>query len=496
MDVQLPDGRILTGIPEGTTRAQIEAKIGRVAQPEQSKQPEQKFSLGNIAGRTLRAGVTGLATPATMIADPLAATLNYVTGQNGALPSERLQQAMTDLGIASPQTPGQRIADSAATALAGAGSMIGVGRAISQQAPNAAMRVVPSAREAIGRALASAPMTQGGAAVGSAAAGGAAREAGMGPIAEVAANLAGGTIGGRVAGRLDKLQPVRPPRAMTAEDLRRQSQASYENARQSGAIINDSAVNQFIDNEAAGLGVKTPAGRVIAGGQDPYSVVYGRLTQLRDRPLSIDEVDDIDKVLTRQVDNFTENGRIRGEGLPILQLRNQFRQFVSNLTPDQVAGGQEGFDALKNARADWARSMRLGEVERIMDRKDLYAQDSTAIANGFRALYQNRDKMAGFSPEERSAVRRAASQTGPIMDAIKPLSSRLMSMLTGAAGGPAGYVAGLGISNASRGIADTLQMRRAQAVADIIANGRPMQVSQQDPQRLARMLGIAIGGNQ
>ena len=34
MDVRLPDGTILTGVPEGTTRAQIEAKLGRKLTPE------------------------------------------------------------------------------------------------------------------------------------------------------------------------------------------------------------------------------------------------------------------------------------------------------------------------------------------------------------------------------------------------------------------------------------------------------------------------------
>lgn len=44
MDVQLPDGRILTGVPEGTTRAQIEAKIGRVEQTSQHGVNEPRFS--------------------------------------------------------------------------------------------------------------------------------------------------------------------------------------------------------------------------------------------------------------------------------------------------------------------------------------------------------------------------------------------------------------------------------------------------------------------
>lgn len=44
MDVQLPDGRILKGVPEGTTRAQIEAKIGRVEKPTQQGGNEARFS--------------------------------------------------------------------------------------------------------------------------------------------------------------------------------------------------------------------------------------------------------------------------------------------------------------------------------------------------------------------------------------------------------------------------------------------------------------------
>lgn len=499
MDVQLPDGRILKGVPEGTTRAQIMERLALTSATAEAPKNTMLQNIGNVAGRTLRAGVTGLATPATMIADPLAASLNYATGQNLPLPSQRLQQTLTDLGVASPQTPVQRIADSAATALAGSGGMIGLGRAISQTAPNAALQTVRPVAQEIGAALSAAPISQAGAAVGSAGAGQSAREAGAGPGAEILANLAGGALGGRAAGaianRLGTENRVTPPRQMTAEDFRNQSRQSYEAARQSGASITAPAATRFID-ESGGLGLQTEAGRIVQGADDPFTAVYGRMSMLRNRPMSIDEIDDIDKVLTRRIDSFTELGRVKADGLPLLRLRDEFRGFVSNLKPDDVTGGAEGFDALKNARADWARGMRVGEVERIMGRQGMYPQDSTAVQTGFRSLYQNRDKMAGFSPEERAAIRRAGSTAGPVLEAVKPMASRLLPIMTGATGGPAGYVAGLGASAAGRAAVDAIQMRRAQEALDVISRSRPMEVFKNDPQLLARMVGIAVGGNQ
>jgi len=503
-NITSPDGRKLRiTAPEGATQEQVlayaQSNMAEVFAPNEAPKNTMLQNIGNVAGRTLRAGVTGLATPATMIADPFAATLNYATGQNLPLPSQRLQQALTDLGVASPQTPGQRIADSAATAISGAGGMIGVGRAISRTAPNAAMQTVRPVAQEIGAALSAAPISQAGAAMGSAGAGQSAREAGAGPGAEILANLVGGSLGGRAAGaianRLGAESRVTPPRQMTSEDFRNQSRQSYEAARQSGASITAPAATRFID-ESGGLGLQTEAGRIVQGADDPFTAVYGRMSTLRNRPMSIDEIDDIDKVLTRRIDSFTELGRVKAEGLPLLRLRDEFRGFVSNLKPDDVTGGAEGFDALKNARADWARSMRVGEVERIMGRQGMYPQDSTAVQTGFRSLYQNRDKMAGFSPDERAAIRRAGSTAGPVMEAVKPVSSRLFSIITGATGGVPGYLSGLGVSAAGRAAVDAIQMRRAQEALDIISRSRPMEVFKHDPQLLARMVGIAVGGNQ
>lgn len=60
-NVELPDGRVLEGIPVGTTRAQIEAKIGKVSETAEPAKPISiGAELGKVADKTLRGGALAL----------------------------------------------------------------------------------------------------------------------------------------------------------------------------------------------------------------------------------------------------------------------------------------------------------------------------------------------------------------------------------------------------------------------------------------------------
>jgi len=462
--------------------------------------PALQRTLGQQAGRALgltgRALVQGATAIPSMVADPVVAIANKLTGQNQPLPSKAISQTLTNIGLPQYETAGEKIVGGINEAVTSAGGLIGAGKMMVQKSPNAMLNVVDKVGpQFVGKALSAAPLAQMGAAAGSAGAGQAAREADLGPFAELAASLAGGMAGGRVGGAFDINKTPPAPRKMTPEDFKNQARASYEEARASSSTLKPEAVNQFIDT-AGELGTRTAAGRLIEGGQDPFSVIYGRMTQLRDRPLSIDEIDDIDKVLTREIDKYTELGRIKGEGLPLLQLRDNFRQFVNTIPENLVEGGSAGYQALKNARSDWSTSLKLADVERILGRQGMYPQDSTAVQSGFRSLFQNPSKMSGYSPAEKEAVKVAAGYGGPVAQLLKPAASRLTSIAQGAVGGPVGYLMGTGASALARQGVDAEKMRQANAVYDLIANARPMQAPKFDPQYIARILGTAIGTNQ
>jgi hypothetical protein len=49
MDVRLPDGTIITNVPEGTTQSELMRRVGLMAEPSVAPVKDAGFNLGDIA---------------------------------------------------------------------------------------------------------------------------------------------------------------------------------------------------------------------------------------------------------------------------------------------------------------------------------------------------------------------------------------------------------------------------------------------------------------
>jgi len=166
-------------------------------------------ALGGLVGGPAGAGIGALAAPvAQLVGDPIVDMINARLGTSYSTPTEAVENLLTTLGVPQAQTPTERIAQTAAGAVGGAGGMIAGGRALA-----AGARAVPSLMQGVGRTMAAQPSAQ----IAGAAAGGAAQqgvaEAGGGPVAQLGAGLAGSIAGGRVATNA----PRQPLPAIVAE---------------------------------------------------------------------------------------------------------------------------------------------------------------------------------------------------------------------------------------------------------------------------------------
>jgi hypothetical protein len=145
------------------------------------------------AGPPGAAAGAALTTLGPIVADPLVEGVNKLLGTDFATPTEALNNLLTAAGVPEPETATERVIQSAAGGVGGAGGAIGLGRTMAQSA-----RPVIAA---VGDALAAQPAAQivGG---GTGAAGSQmAAEAGGGPMAQLASGLAFGTLGGVAAPR-------------------------------------------------------------------------------------------------------------------------------------------------------------------------------------------------------------------------------------------------------------------------------------------------------
>jgi len=231
MDIELPDGTILQGIPDGTPKAVIVAKLKANGYDTSKLDPAVQAgkainsavdSIPRQLGLTARYGLEGLGNAAQLVTEPLRFVTDRLTGQTGkTVPMGVLAtQAADFLGLPSPASPTERVVGDAARLVAGTAGTIGVGglgqkgATAIQSLPKLADDVVGNATgyfgdlsqaikqspAQIGNFLSQAPVSQLVSAAGAGLAGGASREAGGSTGGQVIASALGGLAGAGAVG--------------------------------------------------------------------------------------------------------------------------------------------------------------------------------------------------------------------------------------------------------------------------------------------------------
>ncbi len=195
MDVRLPDGTILRGVPEGTTKADIVKKLQAngaavpaewlAAAPAASVQAGRGLmEIPRQIGLTARYGIEGLGQVAEIGTEPIRAGLQAV-GVPKMAPTGQVAARFADaIGLPSPETADERTVGTATRLVAGAGGMAG--------AANKAAQTATGTAKAVYQALATAPGQQAVGAGAAGLAGGSVREAGGSDGMQFAAALAAG----------------------------------------------------------------------------------------------------------------------------------------------------------------------------------------------------------------------------------------------------------------------------------------------------------------
>lgn len=220
MDVRLPDGTIIKNVPEGTTKADLAAKLKSngmavpaewlqsTPQPAPSKSTVQQIGdelrqIPRQLGLTVRHGITGLAGLADVVTEPIrVGVVNPVARLFGAPEvNESTSQAVTRYadaaGLPTPQNETERVVADASKMVA---SSIGTGAA----AARAATKAVNPVTKVVLNQMAARPGVQAVGAATSGASGGAVREAGGDEWEQFGASLLGGVAGGVAADKLSK----------------------------------------------------------------------------------------------------------------------------------------------------------------------------------------------------------------------------------------------------------------------------------------------------
>ncbi len=140
--------------------------------------------VGAIPGALAGAGA---ATLAGMVGDPVVSSINSLLGTKYKLPTDELEDLLTRIGVARPDTEAERIVQATMTGATGAAGGAAAGKALQMAAGQAAPLL-----GAVGKSMAAVPGYQIASGALGAASGQTAKEMGAGTAGQIAATVAGG----------------------------------------------------------------------------------------------------------------------------------------------------------------------------------------------------------------------------------------------------------------------------------------------------------------
>lgn len=289
--------------------------------------------------------------------------------------------------------------------------------------------------------------------------------------------LLGGVVGGAVpaigaaANKLNTKTTV-----PTSEQVRDAGSKAFEFAEKKGGALNEAVANKFY-NQVLKIRPQTMEGRVFKG-NSPVTEIYDRIPELFNRPMTLRAAKEVDEALGDMAYSTMDKfGKLTSDGKKFLDMQTALRRTMDNADESMVVGGKEGFTALKEARKIWATSLRMRDLERIIDNAQRMDNPATGIRTGFRTLLRNGDRLKGYTPQEIKAIEKAAN-TGVVTDLLRLAGSGLVPIGSGIAGttagggvvgGMLGAGAGAAIQQSSKAIAASRQIGRAEAALQKVA---------------------------
>lgn len=207
MDVRLPDGTIIKNVPDGTTKADLVAKLqgNGMAVPSEwlqaAPQPQPVQETGRAINRglsyiprqlglTARYALEGPAQAAQVFTEPIAGLMRM--GGIATKPLGEVAAGLADsIGLPKPETAQERVVGDATRLVAGSGGLIGSAGQIAK---------LPGMAGTVGAGLAANPVQQLSSAAGAGVMGGLSREGGGTELQQAGSALIGGVVGGMVPG--------------------------------------------------------------------------------------------------------------------------------------------------------------------------------------------------------------------------------------------------------------------------------------------------------
>lgn len=447
----MPDGTIIEGVPDGTTKSQIMARFQKYqanAAPQAAPVKEEKGFFGNVYEDMYKRG--------GQLADTVAAKdRGDIGGARAAF-----HKVGTEAGA---------VGDIAGNILASAGKtavellpesikqpLAMVGSGVRQMQPyQKGAEAVQKGTEAWTGFKAENPY--------------------LAKDIESAVNISGflGLGGGKAVSKgVNKAgkRIVRPPEIIpSADELRAAASGKYKLAVEKGGILKPQFADKFV-SEIEKLTPQTEIGKIV-GGDSPFTQAVEKISMIRNKPITLEAAQEFDELLGDMIDGFTDRttGKLDKQGRKLYDVQSRFRNMIEKADESMIEGGRDGFEALKEGRRLWSTSRKMADIQRIITRAEMTDNPATALKTGFRTLYNNPNRIKGYTMKERELIRKAATSSAAVDLLRTTLGSRLVPIIAGSTGNLGGAVAGQAANMAARGAAERVQLNKANMIGKEIA---------------------------
>lgn len=433
--------------------------------------PAAMATAGALAGTPLGpvgsatgALIGGLAIPAS---DLIVNLYNLATRNDVKLPSAAISELLDSLGLARPESRGERMLEAGASGLTNVGAQI---PALSRLATSATS---PVTRE-VSKQLAQAPKTQTALSAPSSATAQYVTEATGSPVAGMLAGVGVGMAGG--------VRPGRVEQGPGLDVIREQARSAYRAANQAGLVVKPDYLSGVVGqmrNRLSGA-VDEPLG------YDPmmHPNVARALARFEEdvasgQPLTLQKLDNLRQILKTPAANFNNPK----EQMIASELVGIFDDALLNINPKTVVSGnaKEATSAIESARKLYTTQKKLQTIEDLVNKASIsaggYSQSGmdNALRVQFAALAKNNKRMAQFNKDEREQIINISEGKGTLETIMRfvgkfavrgPVSGVFQAVM------PGGGVESIVASEAAKRSAEALRQQNVQKLMEQISLGR------------------------
>jgi len=496
MDVRMPDGTVITNVPDGTTRSQLMARVQKMQAPDTPitpvqvtpaaalpRQGEQPSFIDRVVaspvGRFVQENVVSPALSAVAsipemqgkaqsfggaLPNPIS-RLNETIGEKLRSAADAEQEAYQASLQRNRNTPGYLAARAEADQMQGnAGAATGAFMPTLQGPIAGTVGLIGGLDQS--NAMADAAEAQ------------QAQFSQDHPFLSGALSMVGGLAAGAPAKTAGAPLPAKAQPAPSVSALRSEAAKQYAIVDNSGLTVSAPAVDQMVNDITSDI-----AKRGFHPMLHPKSAAVVSALGDATGDQSIQQME-----ILRRIAKEGAKSPDKADRAMARVVQDHIDDFMENLSPQQLSSAPDpqAQEALKTARDLWTKASRGEVIEDALEKAKnaaganyTQAGYATAVRQRFRQIANNDRAMARFSPEQRAQIKAVArgGKTENVLRLVGKLAVRgpvsgTVSMGGGlAAFGPAGAIALPAVGEAAKAGSTAITLRNARRASELMRGG-------------------------